>query len=885
MARLQDGAVAGELPLLFEAVPDRHRALIAHLCNGGSLRGWEDISQYIEGLEPRGKSQLGRDYAEVSSELLRSMSTRSLADLNLAAIMADGTPIGGRTLVWAVGITMDGTKVPLGLAEGPAETAEVVSDLLGNLTERGLDTSDVLWLVDGGQSLNSAIEDSTRGRATIQRCRVHKARNVVEHNLAVGDRESIGKEARDRLWKAWGKADLREATADVEGVATWLESLGHGAAAESVREGMELTLTLQRLGMDDPAITRSLSTTNVIESPNAAISKWEDRVKTWGPAEAPTRRRCLVTAVAGAERNWTKLATRSKLERLSLAVATARHFPGLEWTAASRDARAVTVTRLPVAAGAERDAYVALWDLFRWADRNGKAVEIGDEVLAEVATTDDLKPWLERCGVDGNVRHARPPGSTDWAKVTSVDFTVTKLVARAKDEEAARALAEGSLGGGVEPVCRGSPEMLGALGLKPEQRMTLDEVASAVQGRHVATGKQVRRAVTMRLAEGEGALAGQTVTGWMTLGWEHVPPAEVTEHWRNADPERQAAIEEALLASAEAALGRIVTTEGMAAAVAIEKDPAPGGGVRVRGVVFGVDTDGQLKSAITKSVFREQASLEHALSVAAAAGGQSLEAELARLGPAQGVERGRAVPATGDYLAALGDGRSAWIEAQTTRADAVLADWSLPALQAERAKATSPFEQLERVTEDPDGWMRRHRWDAVQALALDAELARRQGAIARDGGVTHLLEGYREALGGRRVRELDERAQTRAHAWSARPVEWLRQQRGDLAASTRPIDREAASATRAIERDRESLLRQGDGAEVDAAALAQLAQREQALRDSGAHLDDWMRENAAGAADRVAVQALINGHQRERAAAAPEAEQPQRAVEEAGIEV
>jgi putative transposase len=83
--------------------------------------------------------------------------------------------------VGALGIDGEGNKHPLSLVEGATENAAVVQALIDNLIERGLDPRVCrLFIVDGAKALTKVLR-STFGRHTpIQRCQIHKARNVIE---------------------------------------------------------------------------------------------------------------------------------------------------------------------------------------------------------------------------------------------------------------------------------------------------------------------------------------------------------------------------------------------------------------------------------------------------------------------------------------------------------------------------------------------------------------------------------------------------------------------------------------------------------------------------------------------------------------------------------
>jgi putative transposase len=173
---------------------------------------------------------------------LEELLGRDLSDLELAVVMIDGIELADVTHVVALGITTDGTKVPLSLREGSTENATVATALLSDLVDRGLRLSEQqLYVLDGAKALRKAVRDVAGPRALVQRCQIHKSRNVCGH---LPDRERSW--VRAKLGKAWSDPDHARALASLKALAAQLEKV-HPDAAGSLREGMEETLTLTRL--------------------------------------------------------------------------------------------------------------------------------------------------------------------------------------------------------------------------------------------------------------------------------------------------------------------------------------------------------------------------------------------------------------------------------------------------------------------------------------------------------------------------------------------------------------------------------------------------------------------------------------------------------------
>src|SRR5262249_34407887 len=148
--------------------------------------------------------------------------------------------------VAALGIDYQGKKHVLGLWHGATENTTVAKALLADLTERGLDTNAALLvIIDGSKALRRAIADTFVSRALVQRCRVHKRRNVLGHLTPEKQRQAAW-----RLKAAWAEADPEKALDELQKVARWLESISP-AAARSLEEGLEETLTLNRLGLHE----------------------------------------------------------------------------------------------------------------------------------------------------------------------------------------------------------------------------------------------------------------------------------------------------------------------------------------------------------------------------------------------------------------------------------------------------------------------------------------------------------------------------------------------------------------------------------------------------------------------------------------------------------
>jgi transposase-like protein len=240
--------------------------------------------RYARSLEPlaadvksRGtsKSAVSRRFVAKTRAQLETWQAAPLDDLDLVGLLLDGVHVGEHCLIVALGIGADGSKHALGLWEGSTENAAVCQSLLSHLQSRGLRTDrSLLVILDGSKALRKAVRDTFGEVALVQRCHVHKLRNVLDH---LPERH-----------RPWVKAILHRAYRSVEGATAkrLLQDLArrlerdHPSAAESVRDGLEETLTILALGLSD-ALRRSLSTTNAAESLVSRTRHVKRNVKRW----------------------------------------------------------------------------------------------------------------------------------------------------------------------------------------------------------------------------------------------------------------------------------------------------------------------------------------------------------------------------------------------------------------------------------------------------------------------------------------------------------------------------------------------------------------------------------------------------------------------------
>jgi putative transposase len=249
--------------------------------------------RYPVGLEPVGqrvsekcsatsKSAVSRRFVAMTETALAELLAADLSGLDLVALMIDGVHFAESCCIVAMGIGIDGVKHPLALVEGSTENATLVTDLLVDLRERGLDvTRPMLVGLDGSKALRKAVLD-VLDHPVIQRCQLHKVRNVKDH-LPQRLRSTVGR----RMTDAYRAGSALEAEAALLALAKELDRTHPGAAA-SLREGLHETLTVLRLGVP-PTLARTLRSTNCIESMISVCRDHAGNVKRWRDGQMALR--------------------------------------------------------------------------------------------------------------------------------------------------------------------------------------------------------------------------------------------------------------------------------------------------------------------------------------------------------------------------------------------------------------------------------------------------------------------------------------------------------------------------------------------------------------------------------------------------------------------
>lgn len=311
----------GEVPLpLYERLQQEDslpQAFLRRMVRGVSCRDYEGVIDLAaeQGFGVR-KSSVSRGFVRASAAALREWMARRYEDTRFLAVFLDGIEYAGETMALALGLAEDGQKHVLGLRQGATENAEVVKSLLEELVERGLNVSrPTLFVVDGAKALVAAVKRVFGRQAVIQRCQVHKRRNVKAHV-----RERHHDELDRRLGEAYSETSYGRAVNLLEGTARWLDRISPDASA-SLREGLEETLTVVRLGVPQ-LLRRTLANTNVIESALSVTRTVTSRVKRW--REGDMRRRWCAAGLLRAEQKFRRVKGHRQLPQLIAALDSAQ---------------------------------------------------------------------------------------------------------------------------------------------------------------------------------------------------------------------------------------------------------------------------------------------------------------------------------------------------------------------------------------------------------------------------------------------------------------------------------------------------------------------------------------------------------------------------------
>jgi putative transposase len=276
------------------------QVVVERMLAGVATRRHVDVTEPV-GVEGKAtsKSAVSRRFKAATEAALTELLARDLSALDTAVLMIDGLNVADQMITVALIITADGTKVPVGLMLGDTENSVVVTALLADLVARGLRFEHgILAVIDGSKALRRAVVKVFGERALIQRCTLHKRRNVIGY-LPVDERDAVDR----RLALAFAQPDPAKGLKACRELARQLEP-NHPDAAASLREGLEEMFTVAQLGVTG-RLRRSLTNTNCIESMISITRTTTGRVKNWH--DGTMKKRWIAAGMLEAERSFRRL--------------------------------------------------------------------------------------------------------------------------------------------------------------------------------------------------------------------------------------------------------------------------------------------------------------------------------------------------------------------------------------------------------------------------------------------------------------------------------------------------------------------------------------------------------------------------------------------------
>lgn len=275
--RLRDasGEVAIPAYQALKAHPGAGAKVLDILLKGVSTRNYQGVIREMADTAGVSRSAVSREFVERSGTILEDLLARRFDHLNIVAIYIDGIILGPHHVLTALGLDDQGTKHVLGMREGASENAAVVKGLLEDLVARGIGPGvRRLFIIDGSKALRAAIDAVYGAGQPVQRCRIHKIRNVQGHLP-----ENKARYATLVLRAAFRMEDHATAMGKIRDLARELEDEWPSAAG-SLLEGLEELFTVNALGLP-ASLRRSLATTNIIESPQSTLRRLTRRVDRW----------------------------------------------------------------------------------------------------------------------------------------------------------------------------------------------------------------------------------------------------------------------------------------------------------------------------------------------------------------------------------------------------------------------------------------------------------------------------------------------------------------------------------------------------------------------------------------------------------------------------
>ncbi len=294
-------------------VPRRmDEGLLLRMIKGIATRSYQACAQAIPKAFGLSSSTVSRRFIKASAQKLKQFKERSLAPYDIVALFIDGKTFADQEMIIALGVTVEGEKIPIGFVQAATENERVCRQFIGSLIERDLSyDKGLLCIIDGSKGLYAALTKALDGYVIIQRCQWHKRENVMSY-LPKNKQDEIKK----ALQHAYDLPTYKEAKAALLSLKSELALINEDAL-KSLEEGIEETLALHRLGLM-PRLKQSFRTTNCIESLNSMVAQLTKNVKRW--TNSNQRRRWLATALLDIEPRLRRVKGYKSLPRLRRAL-------------------------------------------------------------------------------------------------------------------------------------------------------------------------------------------------------------------------------------------------------------------------------------------------------------------------------------------------------------------------------------------------------------------------------------------------------------------------------------------------------------------------------------------------------------------------------------
>jgi putative transposase len=314
--RVYDNAEAENIPVemydKLQEIPEQSEEVMRTVLHGISMRDYQKVAVQLIDSFGISASTISRHFIEHSQAAVEEFCSRSLAEQQFIGLFIDGKHFAKEQMIVALGVTIQGDKIPLSVIQSSSENAKAISQMLSELIERGLKFDDgLLCVIDGSKGIRKAIDEIFGSKAVVQRCQWHKRENVVSYL-----KQDLQKQYRKKLQQAYSNYVYQEAKNELLEIAETLRPI-NVQAAKSLEEGLEETLTIQRLGLAR-TFGVSFNTTNCIENLNSQLSKYTRKVKRWMNSEQ--RYRWVISSLLEIEKNMKRVQNCRQLHQLADAI-------------------------------------------------------------------------------------------------------------------------------------------------------------------------------------------------------------------------------------------------------------------------------------------------------------------------------------------------------------------------------------------------------------------------------------------------------------------------------------------------------------------------------------------------------------------------------------